>query len=151
MNRLSKIKEKFFWLPYVAFVVPFISAFIGYGIIGDKGFWETIYASIALYFVNPVDDYENAYILFAEITSAMVVAGIILSVVRYATKRVSYMLVRFFKDATVVYSDNDWGKQLLRTIKHGYIVNNTDKAERVNNHILMFSDDIHNISFYTKL
>ena len=150
MNTLRKLKEKFFWLSYVAAVVPFISAFIGYGVIGEMGFWETIYASIALYFVNPVVDYENPYIVFAELTSAVVVAGIILSIVRYATKRVSYMFVRFFKDATVVYSDNDWGKQLLRTIKHGYLVSSTERAERVNNHILMFSDDINNISFYTK-
>jgi hypothetical protein len=150
MNILRKLREKFFWLSYVAAVVPFISAFIGYRVIGGLGFWETVYSAVALYFVNPVVDIENPFIVFAEITSVIVVAGIILSVVRYASKRVGYMFVRLHKDATVVYSDNEWGKELLRTIKHGYMVGNTEKAERVNNHILMFSNDINNISFYTK-
>lgn len=149
MKTLRELREKFYWLSYVAALVPFMSAFIGYRVIGKLGFWETVYGSIALYFVNPVVDIENEYIVFAEITSTIVVAGIILSVVRYATKRVGYMFVRFYKDATVVYSDNEWGKELLRTIRHGYMVNSIERAERVNNHILMFSDDLNNISFYT--
>lgn len=150
MKKIRELREKFFWLSYVAAVIPFISAYIGYGVIGKLGFWETVYASVALYFVNPVVDIENGYIVFAEITSTIVVAGIILSILRYASKRVGHMFIRLFKDATVVYSDNEWGKELLRTIKHGYLVESDEKAERVNNHILMFSDDINNISFYTR-
>ncbi|MDC7292210.1 MULTISPECIES: RyR domain-containing protein [unclassified Butyrivibrio] len=150
MKIFRVIREKLFWLSYVAAAIPFISAFIGYRVVGKLGFWETVYASIALYFVNPVVDIENGYVVFAEITSTIVVAGIILSVVRYASRRVGHMFVRLHKDATVVYTDNDWGKELLRTIRHGYIVDSTERAERVNNHILMFSDDLNNINFYTK-
>jgi hypothetical protein len=159
MKLLRKIKEKYPWLPYVIGFIPFITACIGYGYYGGLSFGQTIYASLALYFVNPVYSFENGLVLFSKIAAAFVVAGIILSVIRYAYARISHFFTRFSKNATVVYTDNDLGKMVGDSVHTGYVVTSGSdkktesirplKPQRVQNHILMFEDDMDNISFYT--
>ena len=82
MKMIKKILEKCPWLTYVAALIPYAVACYGYAITGEFTFWEVVYAAIAIYFVNPVSDVVNPYILFGEITSVIVTAGIILSVIR---------------------------------------------------------------------
>ncbi len=150
MKILKKILKKYPWLTYVAAMVPFAIACYGYGITGEVSFWEAIYAAIAIYFVNPVSDIVNPYILFAEITSVIVTAGIILSVVRYAFSKIEHFFVRLNKDSTVVYSDNELGDSIGSSLRHGYVVSDTDRPQRVHNHIVMLSDDAESISFYSR-
>ncbi|WP_029230994.1 RyR domain-containing protein [Butyrivibrio sp. VCB2006] len=160
MKIFSYIKEKCPWISYAFGLIPFIVACIGYGYYGKLPVWETVYASVALYFVNPVVDFENSLIVFAEITAVIVTAGIILSVVRYAYAKVDHFFTRLSGDATVVYTDNDFGQELGQNLSHGYtIFNNPDddrdnlkkfKVEKVKNHILMFENDMDNVSFYTE-
>lgn len=157
---LRAIKEKFPWISYVFGLVPFFVACIGYGGVEGLPFWETVYASLAIYFVNPVNDMVNGYILFAEITSVFVVAGIILSALRLAYARIGRFFMRLNKDSTVVYTDNEMGQMVGETVRHGYVMY-TDpdddenkisklKAEKVKNHIVMFTDDMDNVSFISK-
>ncbi|AOZ96167.1 RyR domain-containing protein [Butyrivibrio hungatei] len=150
MKMIKKILEKCPWLTYVAALIPYAVACYGYAITGEFTFWEVVYAAIAIYFVNPVSDVVNPYILFGEITSVIVTAGIILSVIRYAFVKLEYFFSRFSKDATVVYSDNELGENLAKTLKHGYVVRETDRPQKVKNHIVMLSDDTESISFYSR-
>lgn len=150
MTILKKLKKRFPYIQYIAAIIPFIAGCIGYGVYGKLSFWDMVYASIALYFVNPVNDIENGWILFAEITSVIVTAGIILSFIRYAYDKMGHFFIRMGKDATVVYTDNEWGSVLSNNLESGYKMPMGSKAERVKNHIIMFSDDIENVSFYTR-
>ncbi len=160
MKIFARIKEKYPWISYVFGLIPFTAACIGYGYYGKLPVWETIYASVALYFVNPVVDFENSLIVFAEITAVIVTAGIILSVVRYAYAKVDHFFTRLSGDATVVYTDNDLGQEVGSKLSHGYtIYNNPDddrdnlkkfRVEKVKNHILMFENDMDNVSFFTE-
>lgn len=159
LKLLHAIKEKCPWISYVLSVVPFVVGCIGYAKEG-LSFWETVYAALAVYFVNPVNDMTNGYILFAEITSVLVVASIILSVLRYAYSKMGHFFIRLSKDATVVYTDNEMGQAVGETVRHGYVMYtdpdddenkiNKLKAEKVRNHIVMFTDDMDNVSFISK-
>ncbi len=150
MKMIKKILEKCPWLTYVAALIPYVVACYGYAITGEFTFWEVVYAAVAIYFVNPISDIVNPYILFGEITSVIVTAGIILSVIRYAFAKMEYFFTRFAKDATVVYSDNELGENLAKTLRHGYVVKDTDRPQKVKNHIVMLSDDAESISFYSR-
>ena len=160
MKIINYLKEKFPWISYAIGLIPFIVACIGYGYYGKLPVWEAVYASVALYFVNPVVDYESPLILFAEIGAVIVTAGIILSVVRYAYAKVDHFFIRFYSDSTVVYTDNDMGQEVGSKLTHGYtLYNNPDddgdnlkkfRVEKVKNHILMFENDMDNVSFFTE-
>ena len=149
MGILRKIKKKCPWLVYVAAVIPFLVACYGYYRVGTYSFWEMVYAAIAIYFVNPVSEDVNAYILFGEITSVIVVAGVILSILRYAYAKIEHFFIRLHKDSTVVYTDTEIGRALAASLKHGYATDNENKLEKANNYILMFEDDTKNVSFYS--
>lgn len=149
MKKIKKLLDKHPWLIYVAGLIPFFVGFYGYAITGEMNFWEIVYAVIAVYFVNPVTDTTNGYILFAELTSVIVTAGIILSVLRFALVKIEHFFYRFNSDTTVVYTDNELGENLGKTLKHGYVVKEFKRPEKVKNHILMLSDDAEAISFYS--
>lgn len=150
MILLKKLRNKFSYIKYVLAVIPFVAACIGYGVVGEVPFWDTIYSALALYFVNPVVDVQNGWVVFAEITSVIVTAGIILSFIRYAYDKAGHFFMRLGKDTTVVYTDNEWGRLLSGTLANGYMMPMGAKPEKVKNHILMYSDDIENVSFFTK-
>lgn len=150
MKIVKKLLEKYPWIKYLAGLVPFILACIGYAGSGEMNVFQVIYAAIAIYFVNPVSDYETPIILFSKIAAVVVTAGIILSFVKYAFYKIEHFFSRFSKDATVVYTDNELGRALGSTLKHGYVVDGLSKPERVKNHILMLSDDAESIRFVSQ-
>jgi hypothetical protein len=150
MKNIKRLLEKYPWITYVIGLIPFVAAVIGYAGSGEFSFFQIVYAALALYFVNPVVDFEDPYILFAKLAAAVVVAGIILSVLKYAFYKIEHFFIRFNKDATVVYTDNELGKMLGKTLKHGYIVTEAKKPEKVQNHIFMLSDDAESIKFYSQ-
>lgn len=147
MKIVKSLLEKYPWIKYLAGLVPFILACIGYAGSGEMNAFQVIYAAIAIYFVNPVSDYETPIILFSKIAAVVVTAGIILSFVKYAFYKIEHFFSRFSKDATVVYTDNELGRALGKTLKHGYVVDELSKPEKVKNHILMMSDDAESIRF----
>ena len=63
--KIEKIVKKLFWLPLVL-------GMVGYCLIAHIPFMESLYASAALYFVNPVVDDTNGWILSAEILAILV-------------------------------------------------------------------------------
>ncbi|MBO4416206.1 MAG: hypothetical protein J5824_09550 [Lachnospiraceae bacterium] len=142
--------KKFFW------VLPFIIGLIGYywGNIGERGveldFWEAVYASAALYFVNPVAENSNIFIIVAKIMALIVVAHLILSVVTSLVDRFRKWIIRRYGSSTAVYTDTPLGRTIEETAKHGYLGTDTPdgKAETTHDHIIMFDNDISNLSFY---
>lgn len=141
---------KLFW------AVPFIVGLIGYywGNLGERGveldFWEALYASAALYFVNPVAENSNVFIIIAKITALLVVAHLILSIVTSLIDRIRKWITSRHGDSTAVYSNMRLGKNIIKTAEHA--CPGTDKpdgrAEPTKDHIIMFDDDISNLSFY---
>ncbi|RKM56942.1 hypothetical protein D6856_14285 [Butyrivibrio sp. XB500-5] len=150
MGTIKKFFKKHRALIYLAALIPFFVSCYGYYITGKFSFWEFVYAAIAVYFVNPVSEDVNAFILFGEITSVIVTAGIILSVLKYAYAKIEHFFIRLKKDSTVVYTDNELGYALASSLKNGYATENDSRPEKVKNHIVMFEDDAKNITFYSQ-
>lgn len=79
---------------------------VGYGVAGER-ISDALYASFALYFINPVSDNYNILIDIARWGSALVTTTAVL----YALKRIRLAAARFVhclaKDSIAVYSDND--------------------------------------------
>ncbi len=150
MGKIKKFIKKHPVFIYIAALIPFVVSCYGYYITGKFTFWEFVYAAIAVYFVNPVSEDVNAFILFGEITSVIVTAGIILSVLKYAYAKIEHFFIRLKKDSTVVYTDNELGYALASSLKNGYATENDSRPEKVKNHIVMFEDDAKNITFYSQ-
>ena len=134
---------------------PLVFGLIGYGLVGKEPFWKSLYASIALYFVNPVSDIDNVFVLIAKYSAVVVIAGAILILLKTLFFAISHFFIRWFKDSTIIFSDDWMGKVVQKSVKHGYVCDVPEeesdrwKVDRVQNYILMFSDDIKNMSFYT--
>ena len=126
MGTIKKFFKKHRALIYLAALIPFFVSCYGYYITGKFSFWEFVYAAIAVYFVNPVSEDVNAFILFGEITSVIVTAGIILSVLKYAYAKIEHFFIRLKKDSTVVYTDNELGYALASSLKNGYATDNEE-------------------------
>ena len=142
-EKMEQLVKKF-----IAF--PLVIGVIGYMLIG-MSFVESIYAAATLYFVNPVNDINTPLILLAKITALLVAAGVVLNFLRNVFLRLDHYLCRRHADATIVYSDNEWGDIMVRGLKHGYL--GSDDGEKkgrldvVAHYILLFSDDIKTLKF----
>ena len=142
-------EERKFQIIYIAWV-PFVLGVLGYNI-EHIPFWEAIYASAALYFVNPVLDNNNVLILLAKLTALLVSATIIVQVV----KNVSALLknkLRILKPGTVViYTDTEQGTQLAKNISNGIVSHNgpEDSVENAKIHFIAFENDLDNLRFYS--
>ena len=151
MKKIQKVINSFFWL-------PFATAFIGYAVVdGGQGtkllsIPEAIYASAALYFVNPVTENMNGFIMFAEIMAIVVTTSLIISAVGKLFESFSKWWDRKWFDSTAVYTDNTRGYMLADSCRHGYVSHseNYRHVEKTQDHIIMFSDDLKNLSFYTE-
>lgn len=130
-------------------VFAFTSSLVGY-VIGALPFFSALYASAALFFVNPVDDCSNVLIMIGKYLSLIVTTGAVLRVVSYAFKRVSHYRINRKPDSTAVYTDNEWGKILSEKLKNGYISEKREHGglENAKHHIFMFTDDMENLSLY---
>ncbi|QIH75183.1 hypothetical protein GTN31_02375 [Macrococcoides canis] len=144
MKKIEMLIKKIFWL-------PFIIGFIGYYFLGELPFWESVYATSALYFVNPVSEINNLFVLIAKILAVIFITSIIVSLMNTFVTSIDHFIKRKFKDSTTIYTDNEMGYVLNSNTKHGYIIENkkTRKLENTKCHIVMFSNDYDNISFYT--
>jgi hypothetical protein len=146
-KRVNKLINRLCW-------VPLVLGFVGYCFLdgGDGteklGAFQSLYASVALYFVNPVADNYNALILISELLAVVVTTNAILSAVSILFSSLNHWFSRRFKDSTAVYTDNFWGEQLAGTLKHGYIAKEANgKIENTKDYILMYDDDLENLKF----
>lgn len=147
LKKFGSLIRTFFW-------APFLMAFIGYYVMdggsNEMSVLEAIYASAALYFVNPVLDKTNLTIIIAQLFALIVTADVLLSLISSVFGSVSKLFIKMYRDSTAVYTDTDFGESLLSTVKHGYM--GTDrlygKEEGTKDHIIMFKEDSFNLSFY---
>ena len=87
------------------FVIPFIMGAIGYVLAGEK-FMNSLYASMALYFVNPVSDEYNILIEIARWTAPLATATTILRMFRDAWDVIQCRFCLWGQgDKVAVYSD----------------------------------------------
>ena len=152
---LNKIRK---WIIRLAWV-PLLFGVAGYHFVGDiehgvMGFWEAVYATIALYFMNPDSDISNIYVLTAKYTSFLVVADVMFAVFEAMQNSLKHLMSNRFADSTAVYTDNeDWGRTISDYWKHSYLGESDrhpDKLERAKNHIIMFEDDMKNLEIYNR-
>lgn len=132
-------------VPFLA-LLPFVIGTVGYSAAGER-LSDALYASFALYFINPVSDDYNLLIEIARWSSALVTTTAVL----YAVRRIWLAAVRFAhclgKDSIAVYSDNDIkivfddprkkALYLGREFKHG-----------ARSQIIMFNSDAESLKFY---
>ena len=140
MEIFEKILKRFFW-------VPLIMGTIGYYLAGEKGFWHCLYASIACYFVNPVNDMDNPLIITSKILAVVVTTGVVLSILGSVFTAIMRFFKRFSADATVVYGDSEYGKNLAEKLRHGYHIDDATEFEKVRDHILMYEHDTDALRF----
>ena len=135
--------------------IPLVLGMTGYWIVGKEPFWQSLYASIALYFVNPVSDVTNVWVILAEYLAVLVTASVVLMLLEAVMRALEHRRIRMFRDGTAIYSDDELGEIVRDNLKHSYLCPVSDdadgrfKVQKTSNHVLMFSNDIRNMEFYT--
>lgn len=119
------------------------------GLRSFSDFYEAIYATIALCFVNPVSDVNNGYVYAAKALGVVVAASIILSFLKSISAALAHRLVAFHKDSTAVYTDSEYGELAAENLAHGFISTKESGVEKTKCHIVMYEDDEKNINFYS--
>ena len=140
------------WVPLVFGVAGY--HFAGDAVNGTMGFFESLYATIALYFMNPDSDISNVYVIVAKYTSFLVVADVMFAVFEALHNSMKHLVSNRFSDSTAVYTDAfDWGRSITDYWKHSYIgeaERHPGRLEKAKNHILMFEDDMKNLEIYDR-
>ena len=131
--------------------VPLAVSFSAYHWRGGIGVGYSLYAAIALYFVNPVVDYEDGFILFAEIASVVVTTSIIFTIIRSAIENLNNFILSKSPLSTAVFTDNEWGEIYSDALAKGYIAD-PEKSWNFRNAktsvAFMYSEDTKNIEFF---
>lgn len=139
MNRLLK---KF--IPILC-IIPFIAGTVGYAAAGER-INDSLYASFALYFTNPVSDAYNGWIEFARWTAPLVMVTAILYAFGTIWKNITYWLKCLFHDSVAVYSDEEIRIRFDKSVKAIYpgdVFKGYAKS-----HILLFSSDQRSLKFF---
>lgn len=130
----------------IIFLVPLFTGTIGYLIAGEK-LTDSLYASFALFFTNPVSDAYNYYIEAARWTAPLVTATAILCALQKVWNSIYdrfYLLGR--KDSVAVYSDEEC--EILFDKKVQAIYPGEHFKSYAKSHIIMFSTDQQSMEFY---
>ena len=143
MQLIEKYVKRFFW-------VPFVLGMIGYWAVGGLPFTESVYAAGTLYFVNPVEDLSNPWILTSKLLAMLVTTGFLLSALGNVLSRFRVFWTNRFKDSVCVYSDLPWAESLAAKVKHGYLCSDlsAQTAEGAHDHIFFFRDEKETIRQY---
>ena len=142
-DKIGRTIMRFAW-------VPLLLGMIGYYSVEGLPFFEALYATCALYFVNPTTDVSNVWITLAKLTALLVAAGVVLSFLTSVYKTIDRILMYFFNDSTAVYTDNAYSAKLEAKLKHGFYAR-TDgrkKADRARYHLIFMDDDTKTLQFY---
>ena len=139
----NKIKK----LIPVLSVLPFIIGTVGYVQAGEA-FTDSLYASFALYFINPVSDSYNILVDIARWTSALVTTSVILYVIREIWANIIWRIKCMASDSVAVYSDKpieiSFGKK-VRAIYAGQKF-----LPHAKSHIIMLDSDCEALRFYNE-
>lgn len=129
----------------VLFVMPLIVGTIGYTVAGEM-ITNSLYASFALYFTNPISDVYNGYIEFARWTAPLVTATAILCVLGSVWNNISWWFKCLSKDSVAVYSDEEIKIRFGKNVKAIYP--GEDFKGFAKSHIILFSSDQKSLRFY---
>ncbi|MCR4792855.1 MAG: hypothetical protein K5871_08895 [Lachnospiraceae bacterium] len=142
-EKIGQIIKRFCW-------VPLAFGMIGYYIVGKMSFFEALYASCALYFVNPAADVDNIWVMISKLTALIVAAGVVLSFLRSVYRTLDRAVMYFFSDSTAVYTDNEIGERLEEKLKHGFFgrIEKRKSAEKAKYHIIFLEDDPKTLQFF---
>lgn len=143
----EKMKKKLIRIAQILiFLVPLLMGIIGY-VRSGEGVTNAVYASFALYFVNPVSDGYNRWIEFARWTAPLVTATAILCVLKTVWQSVKWYLTLWVsKDSVAVYSNEDTKIKFASGTKAVYP---GEKIQRMaKSHIIVFSSDDESLEFY---
>lgn len=140
---MKKVLSKL--LPVVA-LFPLIIGTIGYAIAGEM-FTNSLYASFALYFTNPISDEYNIYVEIARWTAPLVTATTILCALQSVWESLKcrfHLLGK--KDRVAVYSDEVSNILFEKGVS---VIYPGEKYKRyANSHIIIFSTDKKSLQFY---
>lgn len=127
-------------------LIPLLMGTIGYLCSGEM-VTNSLYASFALYFTNPVSDAYNGWIEFARWTAPLVTATAILCVLKTVWQNLKWRLSLLGRnDSVAVYSDEEISIQFENGTRAIYPKETIKKYAK--EHILMFSTDEKNLQFY---
>lgn len=127
------------------FFVPFVTGSIGYIRSGD-GITDSLYASFALYFTNPVSDSYNLCIEIARWTAPLATATAILSIFESAWKNILWWFRGFSGDSVAVYCDSDMRIAFDKKVKVFYADGKIPHTAK--SHIIMLDSDTESLKFY---
>lgn len=127
-------------------VCPFVAGALGYCAAGEE-FSDALYASFALYFVNPVSDAYNIPIEIARWTAALVTTSAIVYAVRRIWEKISQAICCLGKDSVAVYSDNDINVVFDKS-KRNVIYSGREFKPLAESHIIMLNSDTECLKFY---
>jgi len=153
-GNVEKVKRHLSEYILICCWVPFVIGIIGYMMEGC-GFFESMYASAGLYFVSPMNTLDNFLITLAKYTSLIVAASVVIALLDTFVDMINRIWMKRRKDSTAVYCNNVWGKRLVKQLRHGFLAREQVKddehlEEGARHHIFMFSDDLDNVSYYTR-
>lgn len=126
-------------------VFPFIIGTMGYVISGET-IMNSLYASFALYFVNPVSDNYNIAIEIARWTAALVTTTVLLYAVRRVWDNLSWWIQCFCQDSAAVYCDSDVSIAFDKKTKVIYPGRRFKPSAK--SHIIMLNSDTESLKFY---
>ncbi|MDO5328984.1 MAG: hypothetical protein Q4E88_02630 [Coriobacteriia bacterium] len=140
-RRIQKTINIFCW-------VPLLLGTVGYMIEGND-FLHSLYSTICLYFMNPINSDENLLIILTKFLTVIVAGNIILTILFAALSVTSHFITNRFKDSTAIYTDNEFGSIILDKFKHSYIVKIDDTSKKphrfsskgAKRHIFVFDND----------
>ena len=97
-------------LKCIFWFLPIIFGVVGYGkmFLGSHSCLDSIYASAALYFVNPVFDDSNWAVLAAKYLALLVATTVIVTVLSRVSTLLRHFVVNRSRDSVAVDTDMPW-------------------------------------------
>lgn len=126
-------------------IIPFIAGTVGY-VMSGEALNNSLYASFALYFTNPVSDAYNGFVEFARWTAPLVMVTAILYALGTVWKNITYWAKCLSKDSVAVYSDEEIRVRFDKSVKAIYPGESFKGFAK--SHILLFSSDQKSLIFF---
>ena len=130
----------------IVFIIPFILGAVGY-YLGGQLLRDSLYYSVSLYVMSLSCDSMNVLTEIARWTAPIMTASGLILAIQSAFSRVRDRLTCLHSDATVVYGDGKHAEVLQQDIKHSVLAKAGVK-KGAKSHIIMFENDMDNVSFY---
>lgn len=131
------------------FSFPFVCGMIGYYSLGTLSFIEALYSTIALYFVNPVSDINNVFVVSAKISAVVVTASVIVNLILSFFKIIKHFFLYLIYSSVAIYGDSDYTNIVHKNFRHSFFGSFFNgKPEKARNYILMYKNDLESIKFY---